>query len=59
MKASANTQTEEQGVKEGQSWGVDNWMKVLFIDESRICIDQGEADSETFVYNTSLGEGKL
>ena len=26
---------------------MDNWMKVIFIDESNICIDQGE-DAITF-----------
>ena len=26
--------------KEKQSWLVDNWMKVIFSDESRIFIDQ-------------------
>ena len=27
--------------KEKQTWCVDNWMKVIFSNESRICIGQG------------------
>uniref|UniRef100_A0A3B1JCI9 Tc1-like transposase DDE domain-containing protein n=1 Tax=Astyanax mexicanus TaxID=7994 RepID=A0A3B1JCI9_ASTMX len=35
--------------KERQSWTVDDWMKVIFSDESRICIGQGD-DAGTFVW---------
>uniref|UniRef100_A0A3B1IMH6 Transposase Tc1-like domain-containing protein n=1 Tax=Astyanax mexicanus TaxID=7994 RepID=A0A3B1IMH6_ASTMX len=33
--------TRLQWAKERQSWTVDDWMKVIFSDESRICIGQG------------------
>ena len=35
--------------KEKQSWRVENWMKVIFTDKSRICIGQGD-DAETSVW---------
>lgn len=35
--------------KEKHSWYVDDWMKVIFIDESQICIGQGD-DAGTFVW---------
>lgn len=35
--------------KEKQSWTVDDWMKVIFSDETRICIGHGD-DAETFVW---------
>ena len=35
--------------KEKQTWCVDNWMKVIFSDESRICIGQGK-DAGTFIW---------
>uniref|UniRef100_A0A3B5B7H8 Transposase Tc1-like domain-containing protein n=1 Tax=Stegastes partitus TaxID=144197 RepID=A0A3B5B7H8_9TELE len=35
-----------QWAKEYQSWSVDDWMKVIFSDESRICIGQ---DDDAFV----------
>ncbi|CAJ0964526.1 unnamed protein product [Ranitomeya imitator] len=41
--------TRLQWAKEKQSWTVDDWMKVLFSDESRICIGQGD-DAGTFVW---------
>uniref|UniRef100_A0AAR2K6C9 Transposase Tc1-like domain-containing protein n=1 Tax=Pygocentrus nattereri TaxID=42514 RepID=A0AAR2K6C9_PYGNA len=41
--------TRLQWAKERQSWTVDDWMKVIFSDESRICIGQGD-DAETFVW---------
>uniref|UniRef100_A0A3B5PUV6 Transposase Tc1-like domain-containing protein n=1 Tax=Xiphophorus maculatus TaxID=8083 RepID=A0A3B5PUV6_XIPMA len=34
--------TRLQWAKERQSWTVDDWMKVVFSDESRICIGQGQ-----------------
>uniref|UniRef100_A0A3B5QR73 Transposase Tc1-like domain-containing protein n=1 Tax=Xiphophorus maculatus TaxID=8083 RepID=A0A3B5QR73_XIPMA len=34
--------TRLQWAKERQSWTVDDWMKVVFSDESRICIGQGD-----------------
>ena len=34
--------------KEKHSWRVDNWMKVIFSDESRFSIDQGD-DTEAFI----------
>ena len=34
-------------MKEKQSWYVGNWMKVIFGNESRICIGQGDY-AETF-----------
>uniref|UniRef100_A0A3B1JB81 Transposase Tc1-like domain-containing protein n=1 Tax=Astyanax mexicanus TaxID=7994 RepID=A0A3B1JB81_ASTMX len=40
--------TRLQWAKERQSWTVDDWMKVIFSDESRICIGQGD-DAGTFV----------
>ena len=42
MKTSNNTQTDENEAKEKQSWDVDNWMKVIFNNESRICIGQSD-----------------
>uniref|UniRef100_A0A3B5PUG8 Transposase Tc1-like domain-containing protein n=1 Tax=Xiphophorus maculatus TaxID=8083 RepID=A0A3B5PUG8_XIPMA len=39
--------TRLQWAKERQSWTVDDWMKVVFSDESRICIGQGD-DAGTF-----------
>uniref|UniRef100_A0A3B5QEL9 Transposase Tc1-like domain-containing protein n=1 Tax=Xiphophorus maculatus TaxID=8083 RepID=A0A3B5QEL9_XIPMA len=41
--------TRLQWAKERQSWTVDDWMKVVFSDESRICIGQGD-DAVTFVW---------
>uniref|UniRef100_A0A3B5QWB7 Tc1-like transposase DDE domain-containing protein n=1 Tax=Xiphophorus maculatus TaxID=8083 RepID=A0A3B5QWB7_XIPMA len=41
--------TRLQWAKERQSWTVDDWMKVVFSDESRICIGQGD-DAGTFVW---------
>uniref|UniRef100_A0A3Q3AY27 Tc1-like transposase DDE domain-containing protein n=1 Tax=Kryptolebias marmoratus TaxID=37003 RepID=A0A3Q3AY27_KRYMA len=41
--------TRLQWAKERQSWTVDDWMKVIFSDESRICIGQGD-DAGTFVW---------
>ncbi len=41
--------TRLQWAKEKQSWTVDDWMKVIFSDESRICIGQGD-DAGTFVW---------
>ncbi|CAJ0966607.1 unnamed protein product [Ranitomeya imitator] len=41
--------TRLQWATEKQSWTVDDWMKVLFSDESRICIGRG-ADAGTFVW---------
>uniref|UniRef100_A0A3Q3AU23 Tc1-like transposase DDE domain-containing protein n=1 Tax=Kryptolebias marmoratus TaxID=37003 RepID=A0A3Q3AU23_KRYMA len=38
-----------QWAKERQSWTVDDWMKVIFSNESRICIGQGD-DAGTFVW---------
>uniref|UniRef100_A0A3B5QLJ4 Transposase Tc1-like domain-containing protein n=1 Tax=Xiphophorus maculatus TaxID=8083 RepID=A0A3B5QLJ4_XIPMA len=38
--------TRLQWAKERQSWTVDDWMKVVFSDESRICIGQGDDGSE-------------
>ena len=35
--------------KTEQSWRVNNWMKVIFSDESGICINRGD-DVETFVF---------
>uniref|UniRef100_A0A3B5PS90 Transposase Tc1-like domain-containing protein n=1 Tax=Xiphophorus maculatus TaxID=8083 RepID=A0A3B5PS90_XIPMA len=40
--------TRLQWAKERQSWTVDDWMKVVFSDESRICIGQGD-DAGTFL----------
>uniref|UniRef100_A0A3B1K6C0 Tc1-like transposase DDE domain-containing protein n=1 Tax=Astyanax mexicanus TaxID=7994 RepID=A0A3B1K6C0_ASTMX len=41
--------TRLQWAKERQSWTVDDWMKVIFSDESRICIGQGD-HAGTFVW---------
>uniref|UniRef100_A0A3B3QDG3 Transposase Tc1-like domain-containing protein n=1 Tax=Paramormyrops kingsleyae TaxID=1676925 RepID=A0A3B3QDG3_9TELE len=41
--------TRLQWDEEKQSWTVDDWMKVVFSDESRICIGQGD-DAGTFVW---------
>uniref|UniRef100_A0A3B3QGW8 Transposase Tc1-like domain-containing protein n=1 Tax=Paramormyrops kingsleyae TaxID=1676925 RepID=A0A3B3QGW8_9TELE len=41
--------TRLQWAKEKQSWTVDDWMKVVFSDESRICIGQGD-DAGMFVW---------
>uniref|UniRef100_A0A3Q2ZWT6 Transposase Tc1-like domain-containing protein n=1 Tax=Kryptolebias marmoratus TaxID=37003 RepID=A0A3Q2ZWT6_KRYMA len=41
--------TKLQWAKERQSWTVDDWMKVIFSDESQICIGQGD-DVGTFVW---------
>lgn len=41
--------TRLQWAKERQSWTVNDWMKVIFSDESRICIGQGD-DAGTFVW---------
>ena len=49
MKTITSKQTEENEVKEKQLWRVNNWMKGIFIDESRICIGQGD-DAETLVW---------
>ncbi len=50
MKTSINTnkKTRFEWAKERQSWSVDDWMKVIFSDESQICNGQGD-DSETLV----------
>ncbi|CAJ0951568.1 unnamed protein product [Ranitomeya imitator] len=41
--------TRLQWAKEKQWWTVDDWMNVVFSDESRICIGQGDDDG-TFVW---------
>ncbi|KAL7380620.1 hypothetical protein ABVT39_020779 [Epinephelus coioides] len=41
--------TRLQWAKEKQSWTADDWMKVIFNDEPRICIGQGD-DAGTFVW---------
>ena len=41
-----------QWAEEKQSWSMDDWMKVIFIDESQICIGQGD-DTGTFVWCSS------
>lgn len=38
-----------QWVTKKHLWRVDDWMKIIFNDESRIYIDQGK-DTGTFVY---------
>ena len=38
--------------KQKQSWSVDDWKKVIFGDESQICIGQGE-DPRTYVWHHS------
>ena len=43
MKTSTNTHREE---KVKQSWYVDNWMKVIFRDQSRIYIGQSDDDDD-------------
>ena len=43
-KSATNTQTKKikiKWVKKKQSRRVDNWMKVMFSNESRICISKG------------------
>uniref|UniRef100_A0A3B3YRI5 Transposase Tc1-like domain-containing protein n=1 Tax=Poecilia mexicana TaxID=48701 RepID=A0A3B3YRI5_9TELE len=47
--------TRLQWAKERQSWTVDDWMKVVFSDESIICIGQGD-DAGTFVWCRSILE---
>lgn len=46
---SKQKKTRFQWAKERQSWTVDDWMRVIFSDESRICIGQGD-DAGTFVW---------
>lgn len=41
--------TRLQWAKDRRAWTVDDWMKVIFSDESRICIGQGD-DAGTFVW---------
>lgn len=41
--------TKLQRAKKQQSWNVDDWMKMVFSDESQICPRQGD-DAETFVW---------
>uniref|UniRef100_A0A3B5PQB0 Transposase Tc1-like domain-containing protein n=1 Tax=Xiphophorus maculatus TaxID=8083 RepID=A0A3B5PQB0_XIPMA len=44
--------TRLQWAKERQSWTVDDWMKVVFSDESRICIGQGDDQGAGLKENT-------
>lgn len=48
-KTSINRQTKENNIREKQSYNVNNWKKVIFCDESRISIGQGN-DIGTFVW---------
>ena len=44
--------TRLQRAKGKQSWSVDDWMKVIFSDESRICIGQWD-DAGAFIEGRS------
>lgn len=42
MKTSTNTSREENKATEKQLWNVNDWMKVIFSDESWICLNWGD-----------------